>query len=312
MAQISWDDLHIFLEVARAGSLRRAGQRLGMNHSTASRRIAALEEQLGARLFDRMPSGLVLTPSGDRVLAAAEKMRGEVDDLARQLLGEDDRLAGPVRLTLPAHFVTLLMPHFGRFQDAYPEIDLQLHVSYERVSLTRREADVALRLVREQPAADGLIGRKVAHYVSAPYATPAYLEGHSLAADPPTAHWIGWGDEEAFPAWVLGSAFPTLPARGSFEDGAAQLAAVREGLGIAMLPCFMGDLEPGLVRAAGPGNDRGWNLWALTHPDLRQTARVRALLDMLYAAFDEHKALLEGRRPTAVWTPDRVRQATAH
>jgi len=309
VAQINWGDLHVFLEVARAGSLRRAGTRLEMNHSTASRRIAALEEELGARLFDRTPSGLVLTAAGRRVMSAAETMNREVDDLARQLLGEDDRLSGPVRLSLPGHFVSLLMPHFGEFQLRYPEIALQLHVSYEPVSLTRREADVALRLVRDKLPAGSLVGRKVAHYVSAPYATPAYLEAHDPGLEPSTAAWIGWGDPGDAPDWVLDSPFPRLPRRGAFPDVDAQLAAARTGLGLAMIPCFVGDRDPDLVRVAGPGLDPGWNLWALTHPDLRHTARVRALLDALYAAFDQHRALLEGRMPTALWSREERRAA---
>ena len=308
LAQLNWEDFRIFLEVARAGSLRRAGFRLGLNHSTASRRVAALESELGTRLFDRTPGGLTLTDAGHTVLASAETVSREVDELGRLLLGQDDRLAGPVRLSLPHHLVAFLMPDFAAFQDAYPDIDLQLHVSCESVSLTRREADVALRLVRDRPTADGLVGRKVAHYVSAPYATPEYLERHDLEADPPNAHWIGWGDAEPFPEWIRNSPFPNLPARGDFAGG-AQIPAARAGMGIAMIPCFIGDRQPDLVRVAGPDGDRGWNIWALTHPDLRQTARVRALLDALYAAFDACKPLLEGRSPTAVWTAEERRSA---
>ena len=311
MAQLNWEDLRIFLEVARAGSLRRAGFRLGLNHSTASRRIAALEAELGARLFDRKPSGLSLTQAGERVLESAERMSAEVDGLDRQLVGQDERLEGPVRLSLPDHLVGLLMPHFAAFQATYPDIRLNLHVSYERVSLTRREADVALRLSQGQLHEEGLVGRKVAHYVSAPYATRAYLAAHDLAADPPTAHWVGWGDREASPEWVRRSAFPQLTTRGDFSDGGAQVAAARAGMGIAMLPCFLGDRIPELVRLAGPGEDPGWNIWALTHPDLLKTARVRVLLDTLYAAFDEHRLLLEGRQPAEVWAPGERRSDTA-
>ena len=309
LAQLNWEDLRIFLEVADAGSLRRAGFRLGLNHSTASRRIAALENDLGARLFDRTPGGLSLTDAGRIVLASAGTMSREVDDLERRLLGQDDRLEGPVRLSLPDHLVSLLMPCFAAFQEQHPDIELDLHVSYERVSLTRREADVALRQVRDRLPADGLVGRKVAHYVSAPYATPAYLEQHDLEADPPTARWIGWGDREPFPEWVCKSPFPKLPTRGDFADGGVQLAAAHQGMGIAMIPCFMGDRDPELVRLAGPEGDRGWNIWALTHPDLRETARVRALLDNLYAVFDELRPLMEGRKPAAIWSPEERRTA---
>jgi DNA-binding transcriptional LysR family regulator len=311
LPQLNWEDLRIFLEVARAGSLRRAGFKLGLNHSTASRRIAAIEADLGARLFDRTPSGLSLTDAGRMVLASAERMSHEVDDLGRRLLGHDDRLEGPVRLSMPDHLVGLLMPHFAHFQESHPEITLDLHVSYESVSLTRREADVALRLVRDQPSAEGLVGRKVSHYVSATYATREYLEQHDLAAEPPTARWIGWGDAESLPEWVRRSPFPTIPTQGSFSDGGAQIAAVIAGMGLAMIPCFLGDRTPGLVRVAGAGDNPGWNIWVLTHPDLRQTARVRVLLDSLYAAFDEQRPLLEGRKPAALYTPSAPHAALA-
>ncbi len=302
LAQLNWEDLRIFLEVARAGSLRRAGFRLGLNHSTASRRITAIETALSARLFDRTPTGLSLTDAGRRVLDSAERMSREADDLGRRLQGQDDRLEGPVRLSMPDHLVSLLMPHFAEFQQRHPEIVLEVHASYESVSLTRREADVALRLVRDQPSADGLVGRKVAHYVSGTYATPAYLEQHDLVGGSATGRWIGWGDGEPFPDWVRRSPFPELPTRGEFGDGTAQIAGAIAGIGLTMIPCFMGDRTPELVRVAGAGDNPGWNVWALTHPDLQQTARVRVLLDTLYAAFDEFRPLLEGRKPAALWT----------
>jgi DNA-binding transcriptional LysR family regulator len=276
--------------------VRKAAAGLGVNHSTVSRRIAAFESRLGVRLFERLRNGFALTRAGEEVFGSASRVQEEIDTLERRVLGEDARLAGPIRFTLPDHMAEFLMPDLTAFIDRYPEIELDVAVSFAQLSLSEREADVALRITQSSPP-EGLVGRRVAAHASAAYATPAYLAGHDLAADPPTARWLGWDDLVPFPRWVKESALPQIPVRGRFDHPQLQIAGVRCGAGIAKLPCFVGDSDPALVRVPPGSLDSRWIVWLLTHRDLRATARIRAFLDFLFEVLQRERPLLEGRRP---------------
>jgi DNA-binding transcriptional LysR family regulator len=291
-----WSDLQFFLAVAREGSVRKAAGRLGVNHATVSRRIAAFEQRLGVHLFERLRSGYALTREGEEVLGSASRMQEEMDALERRVVGKDARLAGPIRFTLPDHMAEFLMPDLVAFTDRYPEIELEVAVSYSAFNLSEREADVALRGAQASPP-EGLVGRRVAKHASCCFASPEYLARHDLAADPPTARWLGWDDLVPFPRWVKESDHPHIPVRGRFNHPQLQVAAARCGAGIAKLPCFLGDAEPGLVRVPPATLDFRWTLWLLTHRDLRTTARIRAFLDFLFGVLQRERPLLEGRRP---------------
>lgn len=290
---MEWGDLKILLAVAKRRSTRAAAKNLGVNHATVSRRIRGLETVLGVRLFERLPSGLTLTAEGEDVLRTAEQVEEEIGGLERRLLGRDTRLSGEVRLTLPDLLSThLLMPDFAEFNATYPDIELKLVVSYEVLSLALREADVALRITRTRPA-EGLTGRKLITLALAAYASVDYLRTHDLEEGAGSARWIGWDGLAPFPDWVKQSAYPNLPAWGRFNDPLVQVAAAKAGLGLARLPCFVGDLDPDLIRVSKP--ELVWPVWLLTHPDLRKTARIRVLLDFIPSAIAKHRKLLEGR-----------------
>lgn len=293
---IEWDDLRYVLAAGREGGLSGAARALGVNHSTVSRRIAAFEERLGVRLFERLRSGYALTREGEEVLDSASRVQEEIDALERRVVGKDARLAGPLRFTLPDHMADFLMSDLVAFSDRYPEIDLDVVVSYTAFDLNAREADVALRVAEASPP-EGLVGRRVAKHSSCTYAAPEYLARHDLAADPATARWLGWDDLVPYPRWVKESDFPHIPVRGRFDHPQLQLAGARCGAGLARLPCFVGDPDPGLVRVPPASLDERWTLWLLTHRDLRATARIRAFLEFLYEVFQRERPLLEGRRP---------------
>ncbi len=293
---MDWDDLRVFVTLARTGSVWRAARELRVNHSTVSRRIAQFEEKLGVRVFERLPRGYELTADGERVLASALRVQEEIDTLERQVLGQDARLAGAICFTMPDHFVSFLTPALTEFEDRYPDIELEVRVSFSQLSLSQREADVALRVTQESPP-EGLVGRRVTRHSSAAYASRDYLARHDLAADPPTARWIGWDDLVPFPKWVKESDYPHIPVRGRLNHPMLQLEAVRAGFGLALAPCFIGDADPLLERVPPGRVFHNRDVWLLTHRDLRAAARIRAFLDFLADVFRRERPLFEGERP---------------
>ena len=294
--RLHWDDLKIVLALARRGSVRGAARLLEVSHTTVTRRLDQIEATLESRLFDRLPGGYRPTEIGERVCQAGERIEREAAGLERSVLGRDARLSGEIKITMPDLFASdLLMPDLRDFLERYPEIDLDIVASYERLDLSRREADLALRMTRTGKSPEGaLVGRKVATLVHGIYATPEYLQGHRLDGSDPTAAWVGWQDAEPFPQWIRETPYPKVPSRGHYRDAHVHRAATLAGMGIAMLPCFFAEQRPGLVRV-DDSEYHYYEAWLLTHPDLKSTARLRTLRSWLAEAFERHRPLLEGR-----------------
>lgn len=291
-AGMDWDDVKLFLALLRGGNVRNAAARLGVSHSTVARRIDALENQLQARLFERLPGGYVLTPIGEDMLKTAERVEDELGALERRIAGQDSRLEGSIRVSMIDAFAThLLMPDLAKFAALYPDIELQIPVSYETVDLDRREADVAVRFAKSPP--DHLVGRRVSGCAMAPYAAPDYVATHTLD-DPDSASWIGYGAHGKYPDWVKQGPFPELSVRGEFVSMLTQFAACKAGMGLAMLPCFMGDREPQVVRLAEGKLTPRLDVWVLTHRDVRSSARIRIFTAFLCDAIASKRGLLEG------------------
>ncbi len=294
---MDWDDVKYFLALARAGSIRTAGKTLGVSHSTVARRIEQFEQQIGVRLFDRTPGGYVTTFAGDDMMGSAIQMEQDMNSLERRLLGQDTRLEGDICITFPDSLTSgILMPDITDFTRSFPDIDLELVLSYRAFDLSKREADIALRYMRrgsEPPA--HLIGRKLATVHYAHYASLTFLEENDFEADPPTASWIRWDERDRFPAWIKESLYPEIPGRNNLANGMMQLQAVKAGLGIASLPCFAADLEPDLVRLPGSISSPYFDLWILSHPDLRETARLRIFRDHITRSILAKQSLYEGQ-----------------
>lgn len=286
----NWNDLKLVLAIRRAESLAGGAKALGINHSTAFRRLNALEESLGVRLFERMPSGTYLaTPAGERMATTAELLETETASLDRDIVGQDHRLTGQLRVTSSETLAyRVLTGELARFRAAHPGIVVELLVDNRILNLSRREADVALRVAR--PREPELFGRKLADVAWAVYGTAevAAKEG---------APYIGWSIEAnavASAEWVH---------RNVAQDAIAyrttslvnQLAAARAGMGLAVLPCYLGDPEPGLVRALpGPIAELTSELWIVTHADLKRTARIRAFLEVVGEGLAAQRPLFAG------------------
>lgn len=277
--RLNWDHLRVFLALMRARSLRGAAQQMGTSHPTMQRRAAALEEQLGLRLFERGSDRLKPTAEALALLDRAEQVEAMVHSFTRCAANVDPGLKGVVRVSAPDMVMSeLLAPDLAAFQAQWPEIDLEVETTYDLANLGNRDADVALRLVPKEgmPTAH-LTGRK-----AAPLAAAVYGEGDV---------WLGWDDRETQRVWIQRTAFAELPIRGMLNNIYLQRAACQAGMGLAILPCFMAD---GLIRRRSePMVDA--DLWVLVHPDMRDNARLRLFRDHIVGALQKHRDRLLGR-----------------
>lgn len=292
----NWDDRRFFLAVAREVSIRKAANTLGVSRSTVLRRIAALEDELGVRLFERLPNGYFTTSAGEEMLRSARRIEEEATATDRRLAGRDTRLSGKIRVTLPGVLAThLLMPDIVAFGHAHPDIKLEVTTAYSMANLAKRQADVAIRMSNDPP--EDLVGRRVVKVAKAGYVCKDHLPATGGKADLSKLSWIGWSNDPSSLQWVEDSDYPHVAVGAVVSDPTAALEAVRAGMGMAILPCFMADVAADLYRMP-PGNPLlPQDLWILTHQDLRNTARIRKFTGFMAEALLRHRDLVEGRRP---------------
>jgi len=286
-----WDDLRYFLAVARSGSVSGAATELGVNHSTVSRRINAYEKKHDVRLFERMPQGYEMTQAAENIYRYALEIEERTHIVERELFGRDTRLQG--RLCITAYHSTvneLVLPDLGTFSQQYPEIDVELFVTADVRDLSAREADIAIRGTPQPP--DHLVGKKVADFGNAIYTSENYQKRQLARPEV-----ILWRDEVQLPEWVS-EHFPGARVALRVDDITAMGAAVKAGLGMARLPCWIGDVRPGFFRLRLNVASMGWGLWVLIHADLRSTARVRVCRDFLIETLEKKRDLIEGRCST--------------
>ena len=289
-----WNDLRYVLECVRHGGLSGAAPVLRVNHATVSRRIAAAEEAMGARLFDRSASGYRPTDAGLEAARAAEKMEAAGHDLSRSLSARDQRLSGPLTITAPQLVVErVLAPILRDFCRRYPEIDLRIVAANRQLNLTAHEADVAFR-ISDEPS-ETLVGRRITGQSAAVYVSRE--QASRLRADPTLpldwirfAHWPG-------PPDILKQAWPDRRIAMTVDDMYAALAGVRAGIGATRIPCFLGDTEPEMERLWKLPLIPYRPLWVLTHADLRRTRRVVTFTEFTAARVQHLRPLFEGRRP---------------
>jgi len=298
--EADWNDLRYFLAIRRAGTLAGAARELRVDQTTVGRRLLALEDALDARLFDRTPDGLVLTPAGEGILASAERVAENMLDLERKVAGEDARVQGTVRVSCSEAFaVRFLVPSLLSLRLALPEVLLEVVTTSAIVDLARREADIAVRLRPRgtQPGNPDLIARQLGDLAFGVYGSRDYFTRHGRprrAADLRGHDLVGY--DEDMPA-IPGVSWLRDPARGGRIVLRAQSilgleAAVQAGLGIAVIPCFIGDANLALERIGAPVD---WaTMWLVAHPDLLRTARVRAVMDWLVEAITTARSRFKG------------------
>ncbi|MBV8320029.1 MAG: LysR family transcriptional regulator [Hyphomicrobiales bacterium] len=291
---IDWDDVRYFLAIARGGSVRAAAERLGVNHSTVLRRIAQLEERLGAHMFEKLPSGYRLTDAGEEVLKFAEQMQASSNQLETRVFGRDQSVRGLLRVTLaPTLAKHLLMPDFADFARLHPEIEMEILSIGEPVNLTNREADVAIRVVYDRGALPlNLHGLKGPELFGGVYMSRDLLAAWRAGA-PDRIRWIVIS-KYGIPDWAREGEIPTAEVPFRTTDAGAQIVAVRQGLGMTTLSCFVGDADPLLVRAPGTDLHMHGTLWLLTQGETHKTKRVRLFTEFISRRLAAHAPLLAG------------------
>lgn len=280
---MDWNDLRAFLGVARTGSLTQASAELRVSQSTVSRRITDLESSLNLHLFTRHQTGYSLTDEGREVLRLAARVEESVAALARAAAGLDRNPAGVVRLATSENLATdLIIPALPAFHDRYPGIRLEITTGIATTDLGRHEADMALRVVR--PTQGNLTVRRVGVMTYSVYASTGYLRRHPALGDDPFRGraFITWDQKRSHlpaAAWLT----KTVPdaAIALVTSGLpAQVAAVRAGLGLAVLPDFLAS-DTDLVRVVPSDQLFRNEVWLVTHAELSGSARIRAVGDFL-------------------------------
>ncbi len=298
MTMFDWDDLRVFLEVHRTGSLTAAGHRLGANPSTVGRRLATFEKTLGANLFFRTPDGHVATPAGERLLLHADRIEEEALAVGREIAGEEERLRGTIRITAPDAFsASVLVPLLAAFRRRWPDIDIEVIADNRVLSLTKREADMALRVNR--PRDSGLVVRRLSDFGSGLYASRSYIAEHGMPKPDWAGHLVVGVDESCGERpdrrWLeenVKKARVVLKVNGTH----AQLSAVVEGVGMSLLPAYLASSEPDLVCVVPSKSALMESLWLVLHKDLRHSAKVRACADFLTEEIAKLNGWLAGAR----------------
>ncbi len=290
---LPWDDLKLVFAIGSAGTLSGGARQIGIDHSTAFRRLGALEAKLGVRLFDRARDGYAATPAGEAIIREAARFDDVVGTLERRLAGEDLRPSGTIRVTTTDTLLDVLAPQIARFQKGHPEITIDLVVANAFLSLTKRDADIALRPAIEAP--ENLTGRRLAGIATALYAARDFrVADRRLLTN---ENWIGLDESLGHlgSARWMAAAVPPERIVARADSLMAARALAREGIGIAALPCYLADPDARLRRVAPPIDAMASSLWLLTHPDLKRVARIRAFLDFIAAALTAHRRTFEGR-----------------
>ncbi|HEY4316576.1 MAG TPA: LysR family transcriptional regulator [Herbaspirillum sp.] len=277
-----WEDLRHFTVFAREKSLSAAARRLKVDHVTVARRIAALEGSLGLKLVERRPRAYFLTADGERIAELGERMELESFAVQRSAAAGQSSIKGEVAVSAPPNIAAaLIAPRLGELRDRYPDLRIRLDGDTRNISLVRREADIAIRLSR--PTDQELVVRKLATVAFSLYAAQAYLAANGAGVHA----YIGYdASMDATPqqAWLhLQAGDAPIVLRSN--DLAIQAAAAAAGMGIAVLPDFMGGRDQHLVRLphAGAGLER--EVWVAVHSDLRHAPRIQAVMAFLAECF---------------------------
>ena len=288
---MDWKALPAFLAVARAGSLRGGAEALGGGHATLRRQVEGLEAQLGTALFRRGASGLDLTAAGRRLLPQALEAEAALHKGFNAVRGLDREASGLIRLStdpMTAHY--LLAPTLAEFAALYPEIEIEIRLSYMLESIAKDETDVSIRHVIE-PEEDA-VGRKLFPLSLGVYAARSYIDARlsGAGAKGQGLTWIGYGEVPEMQAMIAASGFPEARVRHVVMDPQMHLHLARAGAGMVFLPTWVETVFPELQRLPGTAVDRRRSTWVLMHEGLRRVKRVRLLVDYLSEALLERRA----------------------
>jgi DNA-binding transcriptional LysR family regulator len=295
------NDLRLVAAILETGSLSGAARRLDINHATAFRRLQKIESQLGVRLFDRLDGHYTATEAGRELANAGAVIETMAGESLRKVAGRDLQPGGVVRITttetLTGRFVG---PIALACREKYPDIRLQLSVANMVYNLSRRDADIALRPASRPP--EELIGKRIGRIAHAVYGARSYLRGKRKNLALRDHDWIAMDDSmgEHFSLKWLAKILSPERARLRVSSYPGIYRACAAGLGLAVLPCFVGDDDSALKRVTDLLDDCQTDLWLLTHPDLRNTVRIKAVSQIIQDVLRDALPLLEGKKGEAV------------
>ncbi len=291
------NDLLYVAAIGETGSLSAAARKLKVNHATVFRRLAKLEKSLGVRLFERESGRYTATTAGEEIIAAAAAIAQTAEQSLLKVAGRDLRPGGVVRITTTDSVATaLLNPALKVCRARFPQIALHIVIDNHMLDLAKRDADIAVRPTLRPP--EYLVGKRISTLAFAVYGAAQYLKttGRVALAD---HQWIALGETQERHRTLqwLQTVLP-LDQVGCRVDGFANVAsACADGLGLAVLPCFVGDNLPRLRRFRDPESTLASELWVLTHPDLRRTARIKAVFEVLHQELTKLAPRMRGIQP---------------
>ncbi len=289
--QLNWDDVRFCLAVINEGSVSAAAKALGVNQTTVSRRITALEHQLAVTLFDRSTSGWLLTAAGESIHQLAEQMRERAFAIQRSLTDGQQELSGKLRVTaVDVCLQRMLLPGLRAFADKYPEIQIELLASEETFDLAVQQADIAFRNTNNPPP--NVVGKRISTFALGIYARPEVYAQYQR--DPTSVSAITWREGAMAPVW-LDKSFSDLQVRFRVNSLNVMFDMVLGGFGIGQLPCAMGDSSEELVRLPNPHQEPGMDFWVLSHIDLRNNARIRIFREFMIDYLQPFVPLIEGK-----------------
>jgi DNA-binding transcriptional LysR family regulator len=291
MHSIRWDDLQYVLTVANEGSLSAAARSLGVNHSTVLRRVDAFEYRHKLRIFHKLPTGYKLTVEGQKLLESALAIESTVKALEHKIFGQEMKLEGTLRLTTTDALSRLILgPHLADFHRLYPKIKLELSLTSRRLDISHLDADVAIRPASELPAS--LVGVKLSNMAFGVYGAPQYINGLQSKHPLESASWLMMHhsraslqiSEQIYDEKIVMKA-------DSFEP---LVIAAENQMGLACLPCFIGDGSRDLQKVNIEMKHDNTDLWMMTHKDLEGTARVKVFFDFMRKAITSDHNRLAG------------------
>jgi DNA-binding transcriptional LysR family regulator len=295
---MNWDDLRFVVEIGRAGTLAAAARRLKVDQTTVARRLRALEDELGAALFERDDGRWQPTAVGIDVLQRAGRIEEDVTALLRVAEAGAGAVSGLVRVTAVGTLIgDYLAPRLAGLYARHPDLSIELIASNDNLNVARREADIAIRLAR--PTRGDFLIRKLADSGFAVY-------GSANRGGEAENNWVAYLDDLAHTPEM--QALESLRGDGRIRLRSGNIRglmrAVATGIGCGILPCFLADSEPELRRLSGPQPLLSREIWLLVHPDARQQARVAAVADWLAECFANDAATFRGelQSPTRVST----------
>lgn len=281
--QIRWDDLQIVSAIADTGTLSGAGRRLGISHATVFRRLTNLEDQLGVVLFERSRTGYTPSAAGEDLFAVARRVQADITGVERRLAGKDLKLSGTIRVTTTdTLFAGLLATSFEKFRGDYPDIKLEVVISNQVHSLSKREADIAIRPTGNPP--ETLVGRKVGVIRQSVYGQRHFWQNRRATLDTLTGHqWIGPDTHmgnRALETWMVRNGLNEVCSY-RVDSMLGMQTAARSGRAVAVLPDYLGNADPELCRLTDPVAELDIPLWILTHPDLKRVKRIREFTQVI-------------------------------